>query len=293
MLKSPWKSVCILFSLAFVISHPASAQTGQATDTVYWPGYVTAYVPLSLFLPQSLHPACNQLMQGDLAAAENAFATEIRLHPDDLAAYVGYLQAAHGHRDDLLPKYEQEAKRSKSPVSAFKLGVLAYYTLGEEWHDYSPAQATEKQRLANLASWGLQNAYSQTQEPITGFMLVGAAPYLKLDGSNLYERMLKSLGGKAIYQTYLQAKKDNWTSPQPPIPQLSKDNLAIFKMIVGMIYSNDGGRRGVVTGHYVNGQFVYHTTYDPLTTEQERAMAYLKQWSQRIKSAIEADKPTH
>ena len=127
MFVGSWKTVCILLFLAFVISHPASAQTGQATDNVYWPGYVTASVPLSLFLPQSLRPACNLLTKGDLTSAENAFAAEIRLHPDDLAAYVGYLQATHGHRADLLQNYEQEAKRSKSPVSAFKLvGRLAH-----------------------------------------------------------------------------------------------------------------------------------------------------------------------
>jgi len=293
MLNGSWKSISVLCLLALVLSLPASAQTGNAVDTVYWPGYVTTYVPLSLFLPQSLRPACNQLIQGDLAAAENAFATEIRLHPDDLAAYVGYLQAARGHRDALLQRYQQEAENSESPVNAFKLGVLAYYELGERWHDYSPARATEKQQLARIASREFRHIFNQTQEPIVGFMLAGAAPYLKQplgeNGSAIYEGMLKSLGGKPIYQAYLQAKNDNWAAPQPPVPKLSKGKLAIFKMIVGMIYSQNGGQRGVISGHYVNGQLVYQTTYDPLTAEQEQAMTYLKQWSRRISAAIKAD----
>jgi len=77
-----------------------------------------------------------------------------------------------------------------------------------------------------------------------------------------------------------------------PIPLLSKDKLAIFKMIVGMIYSQHGGQRGVVTGHHVSGQLIYQTTYALLTAEQEQAMAYLKEWSRRIGAAIKADKPT-
>jgi|GEM_PF-2733542 len=284
----------LMLLLAF--SQPAIAQTGNATDTVYWPGYVATYVPLSLFLPQSLRPACKLLTEGDLIPAENAFATELRFHPNDLAAYVGYLQAARGHRDVLLQKYEQEAKASESPVAAFKLAMLAYYQLGEQWHDYSPARATQKRYLASLASWGFQRAFSQTQEPIAGFMLAGSVPYLKpAPGKNdlgIYEVMLKSLGGRTVYQAYLQAKNGNWEAPQPPIPLLSKDKLAIFKMIVGMIYSQHGGQRGVVTGHHVSGQLIYQTTYAPLTAEQEQAMAYLKEWSRRIGAAIKADKPT-
>ena len=143
------KLVVILIYFAIIILQPASAQTGQATDNIYWPSYVTYYVPLSLFLPQSLHPACSQLIEGDLPQAEDAFKTEIRLHPDDLAAYLGYLQAARAHRDGLLEGYEQAAKKNASPANAFKLGILAYYKLGEEWHNYSPEQAIEKQKLVH------------------------------------------------------------------------------------------------------------------------------------------------
>ena len=53
-----------------------------------------------------------------------------------------------------------------------------------------------------------------------------------------------------------------------------------------MIYSQNGAQRGIVNGHYVNGQIVYQTTYLPLSPEQNKEMAYLIQWSYRISDVI-------
>lgn len=281
----------VLLSLA--LGQAAQAQNGVATDEVYFPGYAAVGgVSLAAFVPQSLRPACAALQNGDLASAEKAFAEEMRHRPGDMAAVIGYLQAARSHRDALLGPYLQEETASHSPAAHFKLGVLAFYMFGarRQHGQAETAKQPEVLRLKTIAAANLQSALDRAQDPVVGFLVADAAAYIKLSlpgGSDLglYEAMLKQFGGSTVYHEYLTAKSNDWDVPQPPLPKMPPAKLRALRYIIGGIRSENGGIRGTVTQRVVDGRVVYDTKYSTYTPAQERAMAYLGEWGHRLAAA--------
>lgn len=258
----------------------------KLTDGVYFPGYVLYPAPLSEFVPPYLHQACERLMSGDLPLAEKAFAQEIRHHPNDLGAILGFLQAAHGHRDGLLPQYQQDVIKNPTPANHFKLGVLAWYMFGDlgQHSDNSAAAQLKWKMLQRLAWDNLEIAYKRTGDTVAGLTISFASIYL---GHGLrvdfYEDMIRRLGGESVYRAYLTAKQDHWIASQPPIPHLPYSSLKTFAFLVSEIRACDAARSSPTLRRIVNGVvYSYAAPLPPFTPEQKRAMAFLGEWDRRI-----------
>lgn len=291
-------AACSKFSamliLLMLVASVASAQVRLPTDSVYFPGYVNSEVPLALFVPPHLSPACVALQKGNLNVAEKAFAREIQQRPNNLAAHIGLLQAVRGRRDALLPQYQQEAARTGSATDEFKLGLLAWYLLGQIWQDHSKEAQSEKQKLKETARRGLTQAYQRTLSSVAGFTLVSAYGYLGANGGaavELYEDMLRHLVGDSTYRFYQQTKQNKWTGQQPPVPKLSHNELLILQEVVGELYSENSVRYGRGETRIVNGKMRHiDKGVEPYTPPQQKARAYLGQWWRRIKEAAEKSK---
>ncbi len=269
-----------------------SAQAAPLAKRVFMPGYIDYPVSLALFLSPKMRPACETLQKGNLTAARKAFASEILQHPNNLAAYVGLLQATSSQEyAELLPQYVNQAELSSLSADEFKLGVLAWYMLLERRQEGAGKEETEMRKLAELARRGLTRAYSGTQAPIAGFTLAFA--FTDIGGKNplpLYEDMLKRMAGERVYGVYMRAKNNGWVGQQPPIPRLSRNDLLILYGVVRKIWSKNSGRGGAISTRIVNGKTIHETVWAPYTPLQQRAMAYLRQWYDHIEDVAEQGK---
>lgn len=273
--------------LLVLISTGALAQSGQPTDNVYYPGYVAYKFPVVWLVRPDLRPACGALQRNDLVTAEEAFRQGVGRHPDDLAAYLGLLQAARGVRDTYLTDYQQDAKNEDTAPNNFKLGVLALYMFGERLTDYRSQAKSEKQKLAKIAREALERAYDLRPDPIVGFTLADA--YALMGKGNpipLYEDTLKRTGGESVYRAYLHAKSSGWADKQPPIHKMPSKDLLILQRAVASIYSQTGGRSGLVITRVVDGKETVRTNLPAYSSVQKRGMAYLYTWFQRIGAAV-------
>ncbi len=260
----------------------------KLTDGVYFPAYVEYPDPLSDFVPPYLHQTCDMLKAGNLPVAEKAFAEEMRKHPDDLAAIIGFLQAAHGHRDGLLPQYRKEFATNPTPANQFKLGLLEFYMYGE-YELHSPFSAYTM-KLRKLAWANLYAAYKHTGDPAVGLIVSWAGIYIGQGGANINEEIMHRLGGDTVYQAYIWAKEHHWIAPQPPIPHLPLLKLRLFAFVVSEIRADDATRSSPTVRKMVNGvAHSYAAPLPPFTQEQKRAMAFLGEWHRRIYSVVQKE----
>lgn len=286
MNKGFWSTLPFLALLILAFGAPTSAQTGQILDNTYYPGYVAYALPLAWLVQPDLRPACAALQRNDLETAEKAFRSGIARHPEDLAAYVGLLQAMRGVRDTYLTDYQQDVKAEDTAANEFKLGVLAWYMFGERMPDYRPQAQKEKRRLAKVSRDALERAYDLSHAPVVGFTLADAEV---LGGPRasvvIYEDMLKRMGGTRVYNAYISATRNGWRARQPPVPNMAPPDLLIFRRIITGLKSVNSGRGAVEVRHVVNGKETVTLREEPYSSVQQRAMAYLSTWAERIKEA--------
>lgn len=280
--------------LACFFVSAAYAQVEKPTDNVYFPGYVMeAAHPLASFVPETLHPACATLMQGDFAAAAISFQPYVTSHPDELAPWIGYLQAIRGKRNALLPLYQKQAASKPTVANEFKLGVLAFYLFGERYTDGTKQGQARKTMLARLAQESLTEAYHLSHDPAVGFMLQASydytSHYVKKTGDRLAlsEDMIKSVGGEQVYRFYLQAKAHDWSGPPPPLPPLSRDKLVILRYIVGDRWAANSAIRSIVDTTYTNGKVQNTERVIPNSPAMTKASAYFGQWRQQLVAATQ------
>lgn len=264
-----------ILMLVGVLAKIVTAAPLQVVNNRYVPGYVDYPTEIALFVPAGLTPACSALKRGEFLIARKVFANEIRLHPDDLAASLGFLQSARDQWDDLLPQYQNEVKKHDSVASEFRLGVLAWYIQGEPSVGFSVTSGGKRQRLSLIARRSLQRSYESTYAPIVGFTLAYA--YGDIGGGDdklIYEDMLRRVGGEEGYTYYLNAKKNGWSSPQPPIPDFSQQRLLITQEIVSEIWADYGT---LLNDH-------------PVHPDQQQAMKFLEEWRIRLRKAAAQEK---
>lgn len=275
-----------LFFLALLLALSTSVSADKdatLTDAVYHPGYASNKTILDLFLPASLKEANGNLKSGNLSASEKDFGLEISRHPDDLAAYVGLLQASRGKRDTLFPQYQTDEKSSPNLTNEFKLGVLAFYLFGEGLQSSSPSSARE-QMLADVSRKGLQKAYEMSHSPLIGFVLADALDYTPGNSNNLvlFEDMLKHVGGPTAFQDYLTAKNSHWSTPLPSSAGCSKSDLLILSRIASNLRSQVSMTEGTVEETVVNGQKTITFGPGTYTQDQEKGMLYLHSWREQL-----------
>jgi len=255
--------VTALLVLICLVSAPA-AWAFRPTDFVYFPGCVSYRVALKTFSAPGMAPACDLLKQERLTEAEPLFRAQTQRHPDDLTAWIGFLQAARGHRDQLLPQYQQEAAASPTEANEFKLGLLAFYMYGETYTNLGKPPT-----LPNLAREHLKRAYEMTYSPVAGLALASCHWYTHPDHSRqVYETMIFRLAGEKIYQDYVHARDHNWAGPQPDVPLLSRDKMYGVRYAVGYLIFIDSGRIVTTETRRVNGRNVKITRESPLTPFQ-------------------------
>ncbi len=283
-----------LLGMAACMEMQAAAQTTYGWEQASYPGYVSEYTPLSLFVAPVLLPACDALQKRDLAKAEQIFAAETRQHPNNLAAWLGLLQAARDHRDQWMPKFMTEVRTSPTATNHFKLGLLSWYQYVEKSFAASPKadpnmSLKERQQRRDTARENLEAAYRMTHAPVAGFSLAASCDDLRGHATPIYEDMLQRLGGTGVYQTYLRAKQNDWQGEQPPIPKLPRNDLLIMDRMAAFLRSQNSLRYHIMKQHIVNG---HETTIDegpePYTPVQVQARAYLDIWRTRLKAAANA-----
>lgn len=269
--------VAALLVLLCLVSAPA-VWAFRPTDFVYFPSCVSYRVALKTFSAPSMASACDLLKQERLTEAEPLFRAQTQKHPEDLVAWIGFLQAARGHRDQLLPRYQQEAAAAPTEVNEFKLGLLAFYMYGEVYMNIGKPPT-----LSNLAREHLERAYEMTYSPIAGLVLASCNWYTHPDHSRqVYEDMILHLAGVGVYQDYVQARDHNWAGPSPDVPLLSRDKMYGVRYAVGYLIFMGSGRIVTTETRRINGKDVRITRKSPLTTSQERKSSYLSQWLDRI-----------
>lgn len=289
-------TILILRISVSTYSAAASVEILKPVDNVYYPGYIDVGIPLSTFAPARLKPVCDSLIKGDDVTATNSFKEEIDQHPNDFAAYIGYLQSIGHGRDILLKSYKQEAKNNPSAVNTFKLGVLALYLSGENMRSISMQPENNPRDLGQLAVQNLNAAYKHSQLPITGFVLASSYfPLLPAQTTTseqplpIYESLLKQMSGKKIYLEYLHARNNHWNASEPDVPNLTKQNLEIFRYIIGGIRANNGIRYTSSSSKMVNGKWQIVTKLSQYTNQQLLAMKFLQTWKDKINKKISAE----
>lgn len=261
-----------LFGIALfsILAATVSAAPLHVVYNRYIPGYVDYPTEISFFAPPGLVTACDALKRGEYDVARPIFANEIRLHPGDFAASLGFLQTASEQWNRLLPLYQKAVKEHDGAANEFRLGVLAWYIQGSPSVGFNMAKAGKRQQLARVARRGLQRAYELSHAPIVGFTLAYAYGYIGGgDGKGLYEDMLGRVGGEDGYSAYLNAKKSNWVGPQPPIPDYDRHRLLVTREIVGEIWAD--------YGTLLNDKPVY--------PDGQPAIKFLDEWRVRLKTA--------
>ena len=270
----------------------SSTNAPKMIDHAYVPGYVDeGYISLTVFLPSRLDGAVKMLQKHQFAKAEPAFAQEMKAHPGDLAAVLGYLQSIPGRWDALMPEYRREAQAHPHSVTAlFKLGVLASYIFGERGYPTSDDAPPEAHKLLKYRWKSLETAYKIGHDPVVGFTIACTAFMSALGGyPKIYEDILRRMGGPTIWRVYDHAKKAGWRGEQPTIPQLAVKQLHIFRLAVGEIWKLYSCRTFTATDrHLING--VWHITWkeNPMPPLQKRAFNYLSKWRDRLNEAIKA-----
>lgn len=286
-----WISM-LLLAVCFQVR--ADGQSKNDWEAPYYRGYVGYKTPLSLFVAPTLLPACAALERHDLATAEQAFAMEVQQHPDNLAAWLGLLQATRGHRDGWLPRFMAEVKTNPTAANHFKLGLLAWYQYAEKAYPGEPTadlkmSADEKQRRRDMAREHLEAAYRMTYALVAGFSLAGGYDYLRGNAKSIYEDMLQRLGGTGVYQTYLRAKQNGWEGEQPPIPKLSRTDLLLMSRMVAFLWSENSGRGWRLEQRVVNGKMeLIDPGPPPYTAVQKQGELFLGKWKERLKAAANA-----
>ena len=278
----------VLFILAIILLNSGNRLEAQKSillsgkeqniNQVFLPGYINFRIPLSLFLPLDLKSAASALQGNKREIAAKAFARGIIVHPKDLAAYVGYLQAVPEQWDTLFQVYQKDAIRKPSPENQFKLGLVAFYLASGRIATGKTSEPIEK--MHDLSRKNLESAFLVTHDPIAGFVLAGPGSSV-----SVYEKMLKRNGGIAAYNAYKKAENTEWMASQPPTPSLSANNLLILSYIVNGLLSGHSGLSGDVVIETGNGQS--HVIYKShgYTPEQVKAQAFLSTWESNLKAA--------
>lgn len=211
-------------------------------------GELSTNTPLSLFLPERITKAHPNLF-ASASEARPILEREVREHPDDLAAWVGYLQTIPEQWGKLIAPYQKEAKEKDTVVAHFKLGVLLLYRALSLSSHPDRAHLGDSLRLNDLAGNQLRQAYTLNPIPLTG-MMYGESGRCE---SNFHESLLRRFSNEQTYQTYLRAKKSGWTTPQPDLPNKSRNELLILRRIVALVYRHNSGRTGIQQKKIING----------------------------------------
>lgn len=101
------------------------------------------------------------------------------------------------------------------------------------------------------------------------------------------EDQLRRIGGLAMYERYLQAKRRKWTGvPGLPVPSLPPERLWLFSRVVNRLYSTFGIEWGAQVPAYREGTAVM------IGIRQERGIIdragrdYMKEWYDRIQKGL-------
>ncbi len=293
------------FILALTLSIPTKENQISLINNAYYQGYIDFPLPLSKFAPHYLYPACAALKNGNLSVAKKAFAEEMRRHPTDYVATIGFLQSVRIHLRQLLPQYEKDVRLNPSVFNQFKLGVLAVYvfkkyyqnvvlTPGIKEQGVSPKDKLEAIHLQHLLRSNLSSAWERSYSPVIGFFLASLFGYVN-PGSVLNSMLLHCFHDPSIYHAYVYAVKHDWKGPQPPIKKVSLPGLIVLGWIVADLYSWSSVSRSA--NYYIKGGRTI-ISKKPITIppppSQKRAMAYLKLWLNRINKQIdEMESKTH
>jgi hypothetical protein len=264
----------------------AATVPAVAANDVCRPGYVNYNIPLSTFAAPELAPACSLLQSGDLADARTQFDRYLHDHPGDPSAIVGSIQAATGdpaYATTLLKQYEDADQREASPANDLKLGLTAFYALGDEFRETGPDAEKTGKSLQKIARSKLQSAYDGSRSPIVGFILENSYMFTGGgDRSGVLEDILERMSGPEVSKAYLRAKKSNWNASLPPVPDLPKAQLEVLRWVVGSLWALNGMQHAV---RPVSGS--ESAKLAPLTSLQESAQDYLEEWLKQIRTASE------
>ena len=253
------------------------------------PGYLIGKFRLRSVVTDSLLPACDALENENFAAALPAFQKEIEQHPDNMAAQIGYIQASRERWPALLGQYRQLAKAHPTGENKFLLGFTAFYVYTAYQYDYSEASADKREALNNLAASNLLEAYIKTHQPVIALGVDAAAHFLNTGNRpSIPEEMLLRMGGQAIHRVYLNARQNHWEGAQPPVPHLSRTDLAVFGYFVRGISRQLSSLSGVEVHQIVNGRNVVKFKMLPRKPDDISGEKYMDAWEASIKAKIDA-----
>ncbi len=282
------------------------------TQPLYEPGLITGTL-LANFVPDRLRQACDLLLKKRVGEATPKaaflFRKELAKHPQDLAAYIGLLQADPSILATESRRLKMEVDRNKGGLAAkFKLSVALFYC-----YSALPTmlQREEKyQKLMAPAFAFMEKVWEVEKKPLVGFMLTEmyfGSPKLTpnaalLKDREIMDRLLLALGGQAIYSRYLQAKANLWNATPPPVQWVPIANRADLWLVIHYLW-------GIASVHVGRGTLLDGTSlivvvelgqekleekkyadqtaikWNPMPPIQLRQSRYLVDWEEALKKA--------
>lgn len=238
---------------------------------------------LSAFATNDLDSACDQLLKGDYQNAANTFRNAYNKDPQNLAAFIGMIQANPSEWnhdiDSLQLPYKQNPNNA---VTLFKLGALYFYR-GEVEYVTVAGKSGERDILQGIKM--LRIAWSKQENPIIGLLYAQSFELLTPTRAMTYDvvdKLILKEAGRKVYNKYIKSKHSGWSGNPPDINAVPKGNL---KLLCGLIRLDKSAylvRFG--NGSMINGKMV--VKYTPLSSYQLRAKRYLDKWIEILNHAL-------
>ena len=251
-------------------------QYGRVTGSVLWQ-----------YAPDDLKPACKQLMRGDVIGTAPFFRKAYEKDNNNLAAYVGLAQAAPESLPKDIPHFWEILKKNPDNAQVkFCLGTALFYHI----MSLSPndrilllnGKTSDRSEIVGF----MQDAWHKLETPLTAFMLLEVSFMCqnKVDNKFVFDTLITHLGGKAVQQSWQNARKSNFTVHPPDVTTVPANNLESLNGVVLYLWSWSGTQ----TGTFVPKDGKKTVQWDPLTPEQQRVVRYYDDWHTAIKKRLKS-----
>lgn len=247
----------------------------------YMPGRIGA-IPLRYFGSVQLSSAWESLLVGRGWEARPKLEQWVRDHPDDLAAFVGLLQANPDSIPGEVMRYEDAVRKGAGgPTTRFRLGTLLLY----RWGLREPRTRSQFDDERARATALLENAWREHQTVLFGLMLCEAYECHRAgfyDSDKVLDTLLQKIAGQTAYQQYREAMESGWKSEPPRVALVPAENRRSLVAVLAKMWSIATAR----IGHFekVNGKLRQVTETPPDWTLPKEQYLYL--WKTSVQRAI-------
>jgi hypothetical protein len=225
-------------------------------------------------------------MAHNFSQASTFFRNDLREHPNDLGAWVGFMQCdPHAWPGEILRQEDALKKDNANLTARFKLGLL----LAWQWSIQEPNKPREypdKQRDRAMAM--LESAWTAKPTVLHGMAL--GEVYDTLTGSyangqvrEIMNTLIHSLAGSAAYRQYREAQRQGWKIQPPAADLVPAENRRPLLAPVTWLWSQASAQGVMLVDR---GKPVKNPKPLNRTADESARLSYYLMWRQGLRASV-------